>query len=67
MAAPDMYGLAPNEIPHVATKASSSADDVLHGPILRREVNASTLRDFGSSSDDIPEHWPKRSSFTCRG
>jgi hypothetical protein len=49
MAAADMYGLAPNEIPHVATKASSSADDVLHGPILRRELNASTLRDFGSS------------------
>jgi hypothetical protein len=47
MAAPDMHGLAANEIPHVATKASSSADGVLHGRILRRELNASIVGDSG--------------------
>jgi hypothetical protein len=49
MAAADMHRLAANEIPHIAAKASSSADDVLHGRILRRELNASTGRNFGSS------------------
>src|SRR5207247_9249841 len=49
MAAADMYGLAQNEIPHVAPKASSSADDRLHGPIVRRQVNASARRNFRSS------------------
>jgi hypothetical protein len=41
MATADVHRLASNEIPHVAAKASSSADDVLHGRILRREPVAS--------------------------
>ena len=43
MAEADMHRLAANEIPHVAAKASPSADDVLHGRILRRELNISTV------------------------
>jgi hypothetical protein len=49
MAAADMHRLAANEIPHVAAKAPSSADDVLHGRILRRELDASTVGNLGSS------------------
>ena len=47
MAAPDMHGLAANEIPYVAAKASSSAEGVLHGRILRRELNASIVGGLG--------------------